>query len=85
MLLNYERRVHLNTARRCTHIKITGHRCGSPALRGEYFCDFHTRMIKGLSCRVDMRIFPQSLIEDPESLQYSFMELIGQSLSRRKL
>jgi hypothetical protein len=35
-------------------------------------------MIKGLSCRVDMRIFPQSLIEDPESLQYSLMELIDQ-------
>jgi hypothetical protein len=34
--------------KRCTHIKVTGHRCGSPALRGEHFCYFHARMIKGV-------------------------------------
>src|ERR1035438_9094291 len=29
--------VHSNV-RSCTHIKVTGVRCGSPALRGEQFC-----------------------------------------------
>ena len=32
--------------RHCTHIKVTGQQCGSPALRGEFFCYFHTRVIK---------------------------------------
>jgi hypothetical protein len=27
-------------ARLCTHVKITGHRCGSPALRGQPHCYF---------------------------------------------
>src|SRR5579864_8176053 len=26
--------------RNCTHIKVTGQQCGSPALRGEFFCEF---------------------------------------------
>jgi hypothetical protein len=30
--------------RHCTHIKVTGQQCGSPALRGEFFCYFHTRV-----------------------------------------
>ena len=30
----------------CTHIKVTGVRCGSPALRGEQFCYFHQRMLR---------------------------------------
>src|ERR1700730_1578610 len=30
-----------------THIKVNGVRCGSPALRGEVFCYFHQRMIRG--------------------------------------
>jgi len=34
--------------RNCTHIKVTGQRCGSPALRREFFCYFHTRVIKGV-------------------------------------
>ena len=29
---------HMSTAKSCTHIKVTGVRCGSPALRGEQFC-----------------------------------------------
>lgn len=25
----------------CTHYFLDGHKCGSPALRGEHFCYFH--------------------------------------------
>ena len=32
----------------CTHIKVNGVPCGSPALRGEIFCYFHQRMIRGV-------------------------------------
>jgi len=56
--------LHQNV-RRCTHIQITGHRCGSPALKGEFFCYFHTRMIKGVQTRVDSQINPIALITPP--------------------
>jgi hypothetical protein len=62
--------------RRCTHIKITGHRCGSPALKQEYFCYFHTRMIKGVQTRVDSEIHPVALIENPEAIQTAIMHMI---------
>ena len=77
LALNRERHLHLNTPQRCTHIKATGHRCGSPALRGEYFCYFHTRMVKGLSAaRPTAEIWPSSNLEDAEALQCALMELV---------
>jgi len=62
--------------RRCTHIQITGHRCGSPALKQEYFCYFHTRMIKGVQTRVDSQIHPVALIENAEAIQAAIMHMI---------
>ncbi len=62
--------------RQCTHIKITGHRCGSPALKQEYFCYFHTRMIKGVQTRVDSQIEPIALIENAEAIQAALMHMI---------
>jgi len=62
--------------RQCTHIKITGHRCGSPALKQEYFCYFHTRMIKGVQTRVDSQIAPIALIENAEAIQAALMHMI---------
>jgi hypothetical protein len=62
--------------RRCTHIQVTGHRCGSPALKQEYFCYFHTRMIKGVQTRVDSQIHPVALIENAEAIQAAIMHMI---------
>jgi hypothetical protein len=62
--------------RRCTHIQLTGHRCGSPALKQEYFCYFHTRMIKGVQTRVDSQIHPVALIESAEAIQAALMHMI---------
>ena len=67
--------IHPNV-RQCTHIKITGHRCGSPALKQEYFCYFHTRMIKGVATRVDSQIHPIALIENAEAIQAALMHMI---------
>jgi hypothetical protein len=64
--------------KRCTHIKVTGHRCGSPALRGEHFCYFHARLIKGVRFRVDARVNPSALLEDPESIQVAIMDITTQ-------
>jgi len=62
--------------RRCTHIQVTGHRCGSPALKQEYFCYFHTRMIKGVQTRVDSEITPIAMIENAEAIQAAIMHMI---------
>jgi len=62
--------------RRCTHIQVTGHRCGSPALKQEYFCYFHSRMIKGVQTRVDSQIHPVALIESAEANQAALMHMI---------
>ena len=67
--------IHPNV-RRCTHIQITGHRCGSPALKQEYFCYFHTRMIKGVQTRVDSQIHPVALVENAEAIQAAIMHTI---------
>jgi hypothetical protein len=62
--------------RNCTHIKVTGQRCGSPALRREFFCYFHTRVIKGVQQRVDMQLHSMALLEDCESIQLSIMHVV---------
>ncbi len=65
-------------AKRCTHIKVTGHQCGSPALRGEHFCYFHTRMIKGVRSRPDQRLAASCYIVDsPEALQVALIETLN--------
>jgi hypothetical protein len=64
-----------NRPRQCTHIKVTGLRCGSPALRREFFCYFHTRVIKGVQLRVDMQLHSMALLEDAEAIQLSLMHL----------
>jgi len=62
--------------RKCTHIKVTGQQCGSPALRREFFCYFHTRVIKGVQQRVDMQLHSMALLEDCESIQLSIMHVV---------
>ena len=61
----------------CTHIKVTGVRCGSPALRGEQFCYFHQNAHRSVSRPKQSRLHPIALIEDEESIQYALMEVIN--------
>ena len=61
----------------CTHIKVNGVQCGSPALRGEVFCYFHQRMIRGVATPPKSRLHPIAQIEDEESIQSSLMEVIN--------
>ena len=63
--------------RSCTHIKVAGVRCGSPALRGEQFCYFHQRMLRGVRTPPQARLHPIALIEDEESIQAALMEVIN--------
>jgi hypothetical protein len=62
--------------RQCTHIKANGIRCGSPALKEEYFCYFHTHAYKGVQMRFAARIGPIGLLEDRHAVQASIMEVM---------
>ena len=64
----------------CTHIKVTGVRCGSPSLRGEQFCYFHERLIRGVATPPRPRIKPMALLEDEESIQVALMEIVNDLL-----
>jgi len=61
----------------CTHVKVTGHPCGSPALTGGRFCYFHQRMIYGVRTPPKSRIHPMALIENEEGIQVALMETIN--------
>jgi hypothetical protein len=61
----------------CSHIKVTGVRCGSPALRDEAYCYFHLRMFRGVPTPKKSRIHPIALIENEESIQAALMETIN--------
>jgi hypothetical protein len=66
----------MNT-RSCTHFKVNGVQCGSPALRGAVFCYFHQRMFRGVCTPPDSRLHPIALIENPEAIQAALMEIIN--------
>jgi hypothetical protein len=68
--------VNPNT-RSCTHIKVNGVRCGSPSLRGEVFCYFHQRMIRGVRTPPKSRLHPIANFEDPQAIQASLMEVVN--------
>ncbi|MBZ5684458.1 MAG: hypothetical protein LAP86_05430 [Acidobacteriia bacterium] len=67
----------MSNDRSCTHIKVTGVRCNSPALRGEQFCYFHQNAHRGVPRPPQSRLHPIAMIEDEESIQYALMEVIN--------
>jgi hypothetical protein len=73
-----------SNVRSCTHIKVDGVRCGSPALRGEQFCYFHQRMVRGVRTPPNARLHPIAMIESPEAIQAALMEVIN-ALARNQI
>jgi hypothetical protein len=65
------------STRLCTHIKVNGSRCESPALRGEVFCYFHQRLFRGVRTPPQSRLHPIAILEDEESIQSALMEIIN--------
>jgi len=63
--------------RACSHIKVNGVRCGSPSLRGEVFCYFHKRMIRGVRIPPKSRLHPIANFESQEAIQASLMEIVN--------
>jgi hypothetical protein len=74
---NSTNRTNMPNPKDCTHIKVTGVRCGSPALRGEQFCYFHQRMLRTVQGPPQSRIHHAALLEDEESIQASLMEVVN--------
>jgi hypothetical protein len=75
--LNSTNRTNMPNPKNCTHIKVTGVRCGSPALRGEQFCYFHQRMLRTVKGPPATRIHHAALLEDEESIQASLIEVVN--------
>jgi len=69
-------RTQMPTDKSCMHVKVTGVRCGSPALRGEQFCYFHQRMIRTVK-GPDSRLHHVALLENDEAIQASLMEVVN--------
>lgn len=67
----------MSNPKTCTHIKVTGVRCGSPALLGEQFCYFHQHAYRGVRRPAHSRLHPVALIESEEAIQASLMEVIN--------
>jgi hypothetical protein len=66
----------MSNPKSCTHIKVSGVRCGSPALRGEQFCYFHQRMLRTKGPPAT-RVHHAALLEDEESIQASLIEVVN--------
>jgi hypothetical protein len=69
-------RTPMPNVKTCTHIKVTGVRCGSPALRGEQFCYFHQRMLRTVTVPKS-RLHPVAMLENEEAIQASIMEVVN--------
>src|ERR1043166_9107299 len=72
-----QQKAQQKSSRSCTHIKVTGVRCDSPSRRGEQFCYFHQRMMRGVRTPPQARLHPIALIEDEASIQAALMEVIN--------
>jgi hypothetical protein len=67
----------MQSAPRCTYIRVTGHACKSPALKEKNFCYFHERVIRGVAMPIGSRIDPMFILESRESIQYAIMEIMN--------
>ena len=65
------------TAPRCQHIHDTNSRCGSPALRGQPFCHWHS------SARATnkKKTFAMPILDNPNSVQLGISQVISQLMS----
>ena len=75
----------------CQHIKPSGKRCGSPAVKDREFCYYHIRQEESLPALRDMYIgynpkaapgeypvmgFPTPALEDAAAIQIGFMQVL---------
>jgi hypothetical protein len=63
--------------KQCQHINVDGTRCGSPAIKGAPGCYFHVDSVR----RIGQFVLPR--LEDPNSVQFSIMEVMRALLDKR--
>jgi hypothetical protein len=73
----------LQDAKRCCHIQVTGHQCGSPALKNRQFCYFHERILRGVALPRHARVQPMFVLETEESIQFAIMEVMNAIVMNR--
>ncbi len=64
-----------STRYHCRHIHLSGHRCGSPALRDESFCYYHHTTRKPAARHKPHFQIPN--LEDRSALQHSITEVLN--------
>jgi hypothetical protein len=72
----------------CQHIKVNGHRCGSPALRDQKFCYFHRccgslQIDVSISAAYPAAPFFLPVLEDAASIQWGITQVCEHLLNRR--
>ncbi|MGD0792674.1 MAG: hypothetical protein ABR920_12980 [Terriglobales bacterium] len=73
---------------RCQHIKMSGDRCGAPALRDQKFCRFHNccgpvQVDVSTSAAVPPAPFLLPVLEDASSIQLAITQVCEHLLHRR--
>jgi len=64
----------------CTHLRLCGRRCGSPAITGEHFCYWHLKVKAATKAHIDSAITTILLLEDADSVQAALMQVIDMLL-----
>ena len=73
-----------DTRLQCRHIHVSGHRCGSPSLRGEIFCYHHHTTRKPIAkAELDLRRGHQSTFALPEPEDRAAIQLALGEIIRR--
>jgi hypothetical protein len=62
--------------RKCTHIKVNGTQCGSPALKTGMRCYFHEQAARRTRTSIMHRPAALPLLEDANAIQVAIMEVI---------
>jgi hypothetical protein len=61
----------------CRHVYTDGHRCGSPALRGQNLCYYHLRSRRESPCANRGGSFSMPRIDDRASVQLALFEILS--------
>jgi hypothetical protein len=65
----------------CRHVFTDGHRCGSPALRAEPLCYYHTRSRREAPCASRTGTFVMQRIDDRASIQLALFDVLSRLAS----
>jgi hypothetical protein len=61
----------------CRHVHTHGHRCGSPALRGQNFCYYHNRTRREFPLAGRIGIFALQRIDDRAAIQIALYDVLS--------